>query len=168
MGIIIITFAMGLLQPLADIDIIILLPLMDMLAGKRIADDDDIPDLKAWVDTLQGKHATNNPCLVRYVARALCLSKTSTSACERDFANVTSTFRKRLASPFLKEMHLRVAAFLKDEPGQSNQIARQAQAIWEEGFLQCRQSGNQRKGNFVSGLKLQRKRNVTLTDSVSQ
>lgn len=142
---------------------------MDMFAGKRIADDDDIPDLKAWVATLQGKHAANNPCLLRYVARALCLSKTSTSACERDFGNVITTFRKRLASPLLKEMHLRVTSFLKEEPGQSNQVARRAQAIWEEGFLQCRQSGNQRKGNFVSGLKLQQKRKVTLTEwSVSQ
>lgn len=133
-----------------------------LFAGMRIADDDGIPDLKAWMATLQGQTASKNPCLVRYVARALCLSKTSTSACERDFGNVITSFRKRLASPLLKEMHLRVTSFLQEEPGQSDQIVRRAQVIWEEGFMQCRLSGSQRKGNFVSGLNLQQKRKVAL------
>lgn len=132
-----------------------------MVAGSRIADNDDIPDLKAWLDTLQGPQATQNPHLVKCLARALCLSKTSTSACERDFANVIQTFRKRLASPMLKEMHLRVTSFLRTEPGESPEVIRRAQAIWNEGFSQCRQSGVERKGNFVSGLKLQKKRQDT-------
>ena len=61
----------------------------------------------------------------------------------------------------LWECH-RVTSFLQEEPGQSDQIGRRAQAIWEEGFMQCRLSGSQRKGNFVSGLNLQQKRKVAL------
>lgn len=53
------------------------------------------------------------------------------------------------------------ASFLRTEPGQSPEVIRRAQAIWNEGFSQCRQSGVERKGNFVSGLKLQKKRQDT-------
>ncbi|CAL1146729.1 unnamed protein product, partial [Cladocopium goreaui] len=126
----------------------------------RIANDDSIPDLQAWVSTLRGQHAQDNPHLVKCLARALCLSKSSTSACERDFGNLIETFRKMLASPLLKEMHLRVTNFLKLEPDQTHEVVRRARAIWNEGYLADRLSGSKRSetGNFVSGIKLQQKR----------
>ncbi|CAL1163458.1 unnamed protein product [Cladocopium goreaui] len=125
---------------------------------QRIADDEDFPDLKAWVSTLQGRQAADNPELVKCLARALCLSQASTSACERDFGNILGTFRKRGANPLLKEMHVRITSFLKMEPGQSSEIIRRAQQIWKEGFNSERKSGSQRGGNFVSGTALARKR----------
>jgi hypothetical protein len=129
--------------------------------GDRIANDDSIPDLQAWVSTLRGQHAQDNPHLVKCLARALCLSKSSTSACERDFGNLIETFRKMLASPLLKEMHLRVTNFLKLEPDQTHEVVRRARAIWNEGYLADRLSGSKRSGNFVSGIKLQQKRQDT-------
>lgn len=110
------------------------------------------------MSTLRGQQARDNPHLVKCLARALCLSKSSTSACERDFGNLLETFRKMLASPMLKEMHLRVTNFLKLEPGQSDEVVRRARAIWNEGYSAPRLSGSQRSGNFVSGMKLRQKR----------
>ena len=113
------------------------------------------------MSTLRGQQARDNPHLVKCLARALCLAKSSTSACERDFGHVIETFRKMLASPLLKEMHLRVTNFLKLEPGQSHEVVRRARAIWNEGYLADRLSGRKRSGNFVSGIKLQQKRQDT-------
>jgi hypothetical protein len=110
---------------------------------------------------LQGRQAADNPELVKCLARALCLSQASTSACERDFGNILGTFRKRGANPLLKEMHVRITSFLKMEPGQSSEIIRRAQQIWKEGFNSERKSGSQRGGNFVSGTALARKRQVS-------
>ena len=68
-----------------------------------------------------------------------------------------------LASPLLKEMHLQVTNFLKLEPDQTHEVVRRARAIWNEGYLADRLSGSKRSetGNFVSGIKLQQKRQDT-------
>ena len=103
----------------------------------------------------------DNPHLVKCLSRALCLSKSSTSSCERNFATVNQGFRKVLASPLLKEMQVRVLEFLKTEPGEWNEIIRRAKEIWTEGYAAPRLSGSLRSGNFVSGVKLQQKRKVS-------
>ena len=118
--------------------------------------------MKAWTSCLRGQQAASNPELLKCLARALCLSSASTSACERDFGNVTTTFRKQSASPFLKELHLRITSFLKMEPDQSSEIVRRAQDIWREGFQNERKSGSKRCGNFVSGIQLAKRRCATL------
>ena len=90
----------------------------------------------------------------------MCLARTSTSPCERDFGNILLCFQKRLASPLLKEMHLRLS-FLNEEPGKRGEIIKRAMAIWKEGFKSARLSGHQRRGNFVSRLTMEKKRRAT-------
>lgn len=70
------------------------------------------------------------------------------------------TFRKRSASPYLKEMHLRLS-FITEEPGKRDQVAKGAMATWKERFKPGRSSGDQRKGNFISRLTTEKKRRAT-------
>ena len=58
----------------------------------------------------------------------------------------------------LKEIQLRIHAMMQSEPGLKDEVIRRARDIWAQGFLPERQSGEMRTGNFVSGIKLQRKR----------
>ena len=129
--------------------------------GDRISDKEPLADLKAWIHALEGRQATeSNPVLVKFVGRALCLSCTSTSPCERDFGNILRSFQKRLASPLLKEMHLRLS-LLTEEPGRRHEVIKRAMAIWREGFKPGRLSGHQRRGNFVSRMIMEKKRRAT-------
>ena len=113
------------------------------------------------MSTLRGQQASDNPHLLTCLARALCLSKSSTSSCERDFGNLIQTFRKVLASPLLKEWHIRVTSFLRTEASKAPEVVRRAQNIWNEGYLAPRLAGPSRGGNFVSGVKLQMKRQAS-------
>eukprot|EP00435_Cladocopium_sp_Y103_P024488 s316_g6.t1 len=127
-----------------------------------MSDKEELADLKAWVCAVQGRtQAENHPLLVKCLGRALCLANASTSRCERDFANLNMAFAKRAASPHLKELHVRVTDYIKANPGLRNQVVERAGQIWKEGFGPQRASGKQRTGNFVSGIKMQRKRAAT-------
>lgn len=110
-------------------------------------------DLKAWQAAVCGRRGDARPELLKCLARALCLATSTTSACERDFSHLLMSFHKRAASPHLKEMQLRIAGMLQTEPGLRDKAIRMAQEIWRHGFNPQRQSGGQRRGNFVSGVK---------------
>ena len=130
--------------------------------GNNISDKEELADLKAWTLALQGRRqAENHERLIACLGRAWCLASSSTSQCERDFSNIVAAFGKRAASPHLKEIHVRVTEFLRTNPGLHDQVVERAQRIWKEGFLPGRASGKNRSGNFVSALKLQKKRDVT-------
>ena len=131
---------------------------MTHVSGDRILDTEPLADLKAWLETLRTRQARVCTYLQRTVARAWCMAMTTTSPCERDFSHLLLAFQKRNASPMLKEIQLRIHAMMQSEPGLKDEVIRRARDIWAQGFLPERQSGEMRTGNFVSGIKLQRKR----------
>ena len=128
------------------------------VSGDRILDTEPLADLKAWLETLRTRQARVCTYLQRTVARAWCMAMTTTSPCERDFSHLLLAFQKRNASPMLKEIQLRIHAMMQSEPGLKDEVIRRARDIWAQGFLPERQSGEMRTGNFISGIKLQRKR----------
>lgn len=118
--------------------------------------------MKAWVCAVRTLGSSQpHEALVRCLGRALCLANSSTSPLERDFGALKLTFQKRLASPLVKEMQVRVISFLHREPGVQSQVVKLAQDVWKQGFNPGRKSGEQRAGNFVSGNLLRKKRQVT-------
>ena len=110
------------------------------------------------METLRTRQGSECVELRTCLARALCLAMSTTSSCERDFSKILHMFQKRAASPLLKEMQLRIQGMLGHEPGLKADVIRRAQALWKEGFLPCRKSGELRLGNFVSGIRLKRRR----------
>lgn len=132
------------------------------MQGDRIDDNESLADLKAWVCAVRTLgHSQPHEALVRCLARALCLANSSTSPLERDFGALKLTFQKRLASPLVKEMHVRVISLLQRELGVQSEVVKRAQDVWKQGFNAGRRSGEQRAGNFVSGNQLRKKRQVT-------
>ena len=121
-------------------------------------DTEPLADLKAWLETLRTRQGRICTDLQKTVARAWCLAMTTTSPWERDFSHLLLAFQKRAASPLLKEIQLRIHSMLQSEPGLKDEVIRRAREIWSHGFLPECKSGEMRSGNFVSGIKLRRKR----------